>query len=143
MLSFFVRMMTARFSRLKNRLLNSFVPGIAWWLIVLALMCTPGKDFPSLGSWTELIRLDKLIHIIVFALMVYFFNRSFAEKAYSYNEKKQLYLKIAIACAIWGLTIEFIQHFWIPGRTLDLYDFFADSAGCYLAYRYSKRYLLL
>ena len=143
MLSFFVRMMTARFSRLKNRLLNSFVPGIAWWLIVLGLMCTPGKDFPSMGSWKELIQLDKIIHIVVFALMVFFFNRPFAEKNFSNIEKKQLFLKITIACAIWGLTIEFIQHFWIPGRALDLYDFFFFFLGCYLAYRYSKRNLLL
>ena len=142
MLSFFSRMMTARFSSLKNRLLNSFVPGIAWWLIVLGLMCTPGKDFPALGSWTEFIRLDKLIHIAVFGLMVYLFSRPVSIREISVVEKKRTFIKIAIACSIWGLAIEFIQHFWIPGRTMDLFDFVADSLGCFIAYLYCKRYLL-
>ena len=105
-------------------------------------MCTPGKDFPELGSWTELIKLDKLIHIAVFAMMVYLFSRPISIREISIVEKRQILLKIAVACSVWGLTIEFIQHFFIPGRSMDLYDFVADTLGCYIAYLYCKRYLL-
>ncbi len=135
-------MMASRFSVIKKSILNSFIPGILWWIFVLALMCTPGKDFPRLGSWTELISLDKIIHVLVFGLMVYLFSRPLYQKNLSNQGKKQLFAKIAIASAIWGLTIEFIQHFWIPGRSLDILDFVADSLGCLLAYIYCKRYLL-
>lgn len=134
--------MAQPFMFIKKSFFNSFIPAISWWLIVLGLMCTPGKDFPELGSWTDLIKLDKLIHITVFGLMVYLFSRPIAVKDISIIAKKQTFIKIAIACSVWGLTIEFIQHFWIPGRSMDLYDFVADSLGCYLAYLYCKRYLL-
>jgi hypothetical protein len=135
-------MMASRFSAIKKSIFNSFIPGVLWWIFVLVLMCTPGKDLPRLGSWTELISLDKIIHVLVFGLMVYLFSRPLYQKNLSNREKKQLFAKIAIASAIWGLTIEFIQHFWIPGRSLDILDFVADSLGCLLAYIYCKRYLL-
>jgi VanZ family protein len=134
--------MPVSFMLIKKTFFNSFIPAITWWIIVLGLMCTPGKDFPELGSWTDLIKLDKLIHIGVFGLMVYLFCRPISQRDISLVNKKQTFARIAIACSIWGLTIEFIQHFWIPGRSMDLYDFVADSLGCYLAYLYSKRYLL-
>lgn len=142
MLSFFSNMMASRITGITKSILNSFIPGIIWWLVVLVLMCTPGKDFPSMGSWTELISLDKIIHVSFFGLMVFLFCRPLYQNEGSKASKRQLFLKIAVACAIWGLTIEFIQHFWIPGRSLDIYDFVADSLGCLLAYLYCKRQLL-
>ena len=126
----------------KNSFLNSFIPAIIWWLVVLILTCTPGKDFPELGSWTELIKLDKLIHTGIFGLMAYLFMRPISVRDISASVKKQIFLKIAMACSIWGLTIEFIQHFWIPGRSMDIMDFVADTIGCILAYIYSKKYLI-
>jgi hypothetical protein len=135
-------MMASRLAGFTKKVLDSFIPGILWWIFVLALMCTPGKDFPRLGSWTELISLDKIIHINFFGLMVYLFCRPLHPKDLQPGVKQRLFLKIAIACAIWGLLIEFIQHFWIPGRSMDMYDFVADSAGCLLAYIYCKKHLL-
>lgn len=134
--------MISRLLSWKRTLFNSFLPAIVWWCAVLVLMCLPGRDFPSLGSWTELISLDKIIHVTVFGFMVFLFNRPFLHKSMEVSEKRQLYLRIALACALWGLTIEFIQHFWIPGRSMDLLDFVADTAGCMLAYRVSRKYLV-
>ncbi len=135
-------MIVSRFKALKNFLFNSFIPAITWWLLVLILMCTPGNEFPSLGSWIDYISLDKIIHIVLFGIMVFLFSRPLAEKNIPLQEKKQLILKIAIACSVWGLALEFIQHFWIPGRSLDFFDFVADSVGCFFAYIYGRRYML-
>lgn len=134
--------MAFTFMTTKKSFFDSYTPAIAWWFVVLILMCTPGKDLPELGSWTELISLDKLIHIGVFGLLVYLFMRPVAIKNISASVKKQRFLKIAIAGSIWGLTLEFVQHFWIPGRSMDMMDFVADAIGCVLAYIYSKRYLI-
>lgn len=143
MLSFFNNLlMPVSFTMIKKSFFNSLLPAITWWVITLVLMCTPGRDFPSLGSWTELISLDKLIHIFIFGLMAYLFSRAAASWNVSKAYKKQLFIKIAMACATWGLTIEFIQHYFIPGRSLDFYDFIADAAGCFFAYLYSNRYLI-
>ena len=126
----------------KKSFFDSYIPAITWWFVVLILMCTPGKDLPELGSWTELISLDKLIHVGVFGLLAYLFMRPVAIKDFTVAIKKQAFLKIAIAASIWGLTLELVQHFWIPGRSMDLMDFVADAIGCALAYIYSKRYLI-
>ena len=121
---------------------RGYNPAIIWWVIVLILMCTPGKALPKLGSWTDLISLDKIIHLSIFGLMAYLFMRPFSYNDLTVQHKKNHFLKIAIALSIWGLTIEFIQHFFISGRSFDVYDFIADAVGCFAAYIYSKNYLL-
>ena len=134
--------MVFTFMTTKKSFFDSYIPALVWWFVVLILMCTPGKDLPELGSWTELISLDKLIHIGVFGLLAYLFMRPVAIRDISVSIKKQTFLKIAIAGSIWGLTLEFVQYFWIPGRSMDLMDFVADAVGCMIAYLYSKKYLI-
>lgn len=121
---------------------NGYTPAIIWWLVVLVLMCTPGKDFPDLGSWTEQIKLDKIIHIGIFSLMGYMFMRPVSIKNLPDAIKNNYFLKIAIAISLWGITTEFIQHFWIPGRSFDLWDWVADTLGSLAAYFYARKYLL-
>ena len=43
-------------------------------------------------------------------------------------------IRIALAAIVWGITVEFIQKFFIPGRDFDLLDWAADSAGVLIAY---------
>ena len=112
---------------------KKFIPGIAWFFVVLVLMCLPGKDIPKIG-WLENINFDKLLHICVFALLVILFCRPFFKSPFSNNERLQYFLKIAIAASIWGLTTEFIQKFLIPGRNFDLMDWLADSIGALIAF---------
>jgi len=120
---------------------KSFIPAFTWWLVVLVLMCTPGRDLPDLGFWAELINLDKIIHVTVFGLMAFLFMLPFtSKKNLEKRQLKQIFLKIAICTAIWGLTTEFIQDFFIPGRTFDLLDFVADAAGGLVAYFLAKKY---
>lgn len=121
---------------------RSYYPAIIWWTFVMILICTPGKDLPDLGSWTDLISLDKIIHVTIFGLMGYLFMRPFALNDLPSDYKKKHFLKLAMALSLWGLTTEFIQHFFIPGRSFDVYDFIADASGCFAAYVYCKNYLL-
>jgi VanZ family protein len=44
--------------------------------------------------------------------------------------------------AIWGLATEFIQKYFVPGRSFDLLDFAADSTGAFLALGLSIRQFL-
>jgi VanZ family protein len=125
-----------------KKFFRTYNPAILWWIIVLVLICTPGKDLPKLGSWTDLVSLDKIIHFFIFGLMGYLFMRPFALNDLSNDHKKRHFLKLAIALSIWGLTTEFIQHFFISGRSLDILDFVADTAGCFAAYVYCKNYFL-
>ncbi len=72
--------------------------------------------------------------------MAYFFMRPIAQKVISQSSKRLIFLKISIAIALWGLTTEFIQDFWIEGRSFDLWDFAADSIGAFAIFLLSKRF---
>lgn len=121
---------------------NSYTPAILWWLTVLILICTPGQDLPKLGNWADAIGLDKIIHIIIFGLMAYFFMRPVAVKELTSDQKRNIFLRTSIAIAIWGLATEYIQEYWVINRTFDVFDFFADAVGATVAFFYSKHFLL-
>ena len=39
-----------------------FLPGIAWFLFVLVLICLPGEDVPEQPGWLNIPEFDKLVH---------------------------------------------------------------------------------
>ncbi|MBA2250030.1 MAG: VanZ family protein [Chitinophagaceae bacterium] len=116
-----------------------FIPGIAWFFIVLYLMTIPGKELPEVG-WLDKIYFDKWVHAGLFAVMVFLFCWPFNRSSFIKPERYNYFIRIAIASCLWGLTIEFIQKFFIPGRSFDLWDWAADSIGVLMGYVVSRRY---
>lgn len=116
-----------------------FLPGIAWFLFVLILICLPGESLPEAG-WLDSIDFDKLVHAGLFGGIVFLFCRPFRKAAMERNEKVNLFLKIALATCIWGITTEFIQKFFVPGRQFDLFDWAADSFGAMAAFVVCRRF---
>lgn len=114
------------------------MPGIAWFFVVLFLTCLPGKDIPQI-NWLENINFDKVVHIGVFGLLTVLFCWPFYNSSFNKTERLQYFIKIAIATSIWGLTIEFIQKYFIPGRSYDLLDWAADSIGALIAYWFCRK----
>lgn len=122
--------------------IKKFIPGIAWFFVVLVLICLPGSDLPTVDSWLNLIYFDKWIHAGIFGLLAFLFMRPFAVSGMSYAGKLGYCIRIAIATIVWGLTTEFIQKFFIAGRNFDLFDWAADSFGVLLALFFVKMYFL-
>ncbi len=112
--------------------IKKFMPGVAWFFIVLVLTCLPGKDVPKI-SWLDIIYFDKWVHIGLFGGLTFLFCWPFYKSAFSEKQRLYYFIKIALAVSIWGLTIEFIQLFYIPGRSFDLLDWAADSFGALIA----------
>ncbi len=120
---------------------KKFIPGIAWFFIVLVLMCLPGKEIPKI-DWLMGINFDKVVHIGVFGLLTGLFCWPFYKSNISKKERLQYFIRIAIATSIWGITTEFIQRFFIPGRSFDLLDWVADSIGALIAFWFcSKKFI--
>ena len=115
----------------------NFLPGIAWFLFVLILVCLPGEAIPEAG-WLDVISFDKLVHAGLFGGMVFLFCRPFRKILIERKDKINLFIKITLAICLWGLTTEFIQKFFIPGRQFDLVDWAADSFGAIIAFFVSK-----
>jgi hypothetical protein len=116
-----------------------FLPGIAWFFIVMYIICLPGDDVPDEG-WLNLSDYDKLIHAGMFGGLVFWFCFPFKKAAINTAEKTNLFTKILLATIIWALATEFIQKYFIPGRAYDILDWLADSAGAIVADLFSRRY---
>jgi len=118
--------------------LIKFLPGIAWFLFVLILICLPGESIPDIG-WANFIDFDKLVHAGLFGGIVFLFCLPFRKASLDRHDKINLFIKITIATCVWGIITEFIQKFFIPGRQFDLLDWAADSAGAIIAFFVCKR----
>lgn len=118
-----------------------FIPGIAWFLFVLVLICLPGDDVPK-TTWLDLIYFDKLVHAGLFGGLVFWFCMPFKKSGIYTNERINFFIKITLAAIVWGITTEFIQRFLVPGRQFDLMDWAADSAGAIIAFFVSKKFFL-
>jgi len=122
--------------------LKKFIPGIAWFFIVLYIMCLPGSDIPS-ANWLSYIYFDKWVHVGLFALLVVLLCRPFYKSDFNKRERLQYFIKIAIAASIWGLTVEFIQKYFVPGRSFDMLDWAADSFGALIAFFICRKFYLI
>ncbi len=108
--------------------LKEFLPAILWFVVVLVLLCVPGKDMPE--SRFPLPNADKLVHCFMFGLMAFLFCRPFLVSDFpTSSRKKIIFLFIALAVSLWGLATEFIQKYLVLNRDFELLDWLADSLG--------------
>jgi VanZ family protein len=58
----------------------------------------------------------------------------FFSAPFSLQKKINYFIRISLSAIIWGITIEFIQKFYVSGRSFDLLDWAADTAGVLIAF---------
>jgi VanZ family protein len=131
-------MTTSNNSPFKQIGVKKFIPGIAWFFLVLTLCCIPGYDLPKVDNWMIQINYDKLIHVGIFAVLAFLFMYPIVRSGLSKKEKWHYCIKLALATIIWGYTTEVIQKFFIPGRSYDLTDWLSDSIGGVVALVFCK-----
>jgi hypothetical protein len=110
-----------------------FLPGIAWFFIVLVLTTMPGNDVPK-EPWLDGIYFDKWVHAGMFGGLTLLFSWPFYKSNFSSKQRLHYFIKIALAASIWGLAIEFIQRFYAINRDFELLDWAADSFGTLVAF---------
>jgi hypothetical protein len=120
---------------------KKFLPGIAWFFVVLILTCMPGKDVPKM-PWLDGIYFDKWVHAGMFGGLTFLFSWPFHRSGFSAQQRHFYFIKIALAASIWGLIIEFIQKFYVPSRDFELLDWAADSVGVFLAFLICRKYFI-
>lgn len=130
---------------MKPLLLRNFLPGIAWFFVVLVLICLPGEDIPQPRGWFEwmnLVQFDKLVHSGIFAVLAVLFMLPITKAGFSLKTTWNYFLLIAAIACIWGLTTELIQKFFIPTRQFDLVDWAADTLGVIVALIFGRVYFI-
>lgn len=121
----------------RSRWYRALLPVCVWAVAIFVASSIPSQDLPAEGIFEY----DKLIHMaiyLVFAALVYralrFEGISHALRAHATA------LTIGIV-AFYGMTDELHQHF-VPGRTMDVFDWLADVAGgvlCVVVFSYLSR----
>ena len=119
-----------------------FIPGTAWFFVVLFLMCIPGPDLPKVDDWLHRIYFDKWIHVGVFCVLMVSFCWPFYKTTVSSHSKLKYFLLIALATSLFGFITELIQKYWIVGRSYDLLDWLADTIGAGIGLIFSRKRFL-
>ena len=108
------------------------LPTIIWALIILILCGTPGKDIPHI-SFLELLSFDKFVHAGIFFVLVMLAIRGFRlQKKYLVLQKDAAFIAVGLSIAYGGI-LEILQGTIFEGRSADIYDFVANSFGCFIA----------
>jgi VanZ family protein len=110
-----------------------FLPGIAWFFIVAILTLMPGKDVPQVGWLDRITGFDKVVHAALFGGLVLLFTLPLMKMHLSFQQKIHFLIRLSLATIVWGITVEFLQKFFIPGRDFDLLDWAADALGVFIA----------
>lgn len=104
------------------KLFRSKIVAIGWFLVMNILFFLPGSALPQ-SHWFDEIHLDKLVHIGLFAVLVFLWC-----SAFNLGLTKKIWVVIMIV-VIYGFLVEIIQKNWVPNRSFDLYDVAADTVG--------------
>jgi VanZ family protein len=77
---------------------------------------------------------DKLVHAGLFGGLTFLFALPLLKSGFSEKQKINYSIKISLAAVVWGITIEFLQKFFVPSRDFDLLDWAADTLGVIIAF---------
>ncbi len=115
-----------------------FWPGIAWFLFTGVLVFLPGNDIPK-TSLLDILYFDKIVHASIFGGLTLSFCLPYFKSHFTLQQKINHFIRISLAAIVWGITVEVIQHYYIPGRTFDLLDWAADSLGVIVGFWVCKK----
>lgn len=121
---------------MKRPSFKQYLPGIAWFFLLVILLAIPGSEFPETDDWLKKIYFDKWVHTGLFGMLAYLFMHPFLPA------KKSTFTRIALLIIVltsaWGLTTEFLQEALVNGRSFDLWDWAADTLGAIIAALFGK-----
>ncbi len=111
---------------------------ISWSLIILIIVFIPGDSIPKHSELLDILQVDKLIHILLFAPFSFLWLLNFSFKI-NFNLQKT-YLVFFLGVFLASAT-EIIQFYFIEGRNGSLADAIADIVGVYVGIVICNYYL--
>ena len=118
-----------------------FIPAIIWFLFITILLMLPGNDLPGEDSfWAKIPHFDKIVHMGFFGGQVFWLFIFFVKNMET--NSKSLFWVTIIAC-LYGVAIEFLQKYFAPGRSFDVFDMLFDAIGAFLAYFFIRWMIVL
>jgi hypothetical protein len=119
---------------------NIYSP-IVWTLIIGILLALPGSLLPS-ETHFSIPQFDKVVHISMFGGFVFLWNLYLSSRPMPRYRLLRLFFLVFILAEAYGIGMEYVQKYWIPGRDFDEADIIADIIGAGLAYGISNLILV-
>lgn len=107
---------------LKWKIFRYKTVAISWLIMMSILFILPGSALPK-ENWFDRIHMDKMVHVGLFAVLIFLWRSSFDWEINSYH------FVLLFLALLYGLLIELIQLYWVPHRSFDLYDILSDMIG--------------
>jgi VanZ family protein len=110
---------------------------IGWSILIFILLSLPGSMIPNESTFV-IPNFDKLVHIGLFGGFVLLWSLYFSAKGLPSKKLLRLFFFIFIIAVIYGISMEYVQKYFIPLRYYDDADIIADMIGAGLAYGLSN-----
>jgi len=125
---------------IKKYLSALYVP-IVWTLLIIIAMCLPGNYIPNEQGF-KLPNFDKLVHMGMFGGFVFLWSLYLAKSRSRAGRLLLGFFCFYLLANGFGVAMEYVQKYWIPGRDYDLADIIADMFGAGIGYGLSNLLLL-
>lgn len=99
-------------------------PPVLWAAFILLLTSIPGSDIPQVG-FLSFRGSDKLVHATMYAIFALLATHSLLRAG---RPLRQVVVMVILGIALFAAMDEWHQQF-IPGRSMDLFDWLADLSG--------------
>jgi VanZ family protein len=119
----------------------SLIAAFGWLMIVTILLTIPGNEFPK-TTWLSKLWLDKWVHIGLFLVLVIVWCRAFAANKTETNNRRNIFIRLALLGIAYGTLMEIVQYYFIPFRSFETGDILADGIGAGIGYLYSVKRLI-
>jgi VanZ family protein len=100
--------------------------------MITILLCLPGSAIPK-SAFLQAIHADKCVHILLFFTGTFLLAWPALRSVLPQRKKIAWYCLVTASGILFGISMEFVQEYWVINRSFELADIFADSAGCLLA----------
>ncbi len=113
--------------------LTPYTPAISWGIFIFIISVIPGKDIPFIESPWDLIKIDKLVHILIYAILMALILRGWRQSPQKMGNIKGVgyWIIVAIMCSLYGLFLEWFQDEYCQDRAYEFYDVLANAIGSF------------
>jgi len=105
-----------------------FIPAVIWFIISTILLALPATDLPE-SSFFDLPYFDKFVHFIIFFLLTVLFSYPFTKWVQDKWAVKRWFMNMALYSVVYGILMEFVQKYFVAGRSFDVFDILFDGIG--------------
>ena len=106
-------------------------PAFIWALFILVVTGTPGEYIPSVITFWDWLKPDKVVHVFVFGMLSFLILQGLLPQYLESSNRYKIVTVVLVLSLAYGLLTEVLQAFVFVGRDGNAFDFYADSIGAF------------